>query len=97
MVLHKSCIIILARKLASQAYVQVFVRYLQVVFTPLTLPVDLRLLIKHLTGNVHAVAVVPDVAQITLGHLFAQACDRNIYGFGGLDCDSLALTLYGKT
>ena len=33
--------------------------------TPLALPVDLGLT-KHLTGNDHAVAVIPDVAGITL-------------------------------
>ena len=36
--------------------------------TPFALPVDLGLP-KYLTGNVHAVAVIPDVAGITHGHL----------------------------
>ena len=33
--------------------------------TPLALPVDLRVP-KHLTGNIHVVVVIPDVAGITL-------------------------------
>ena len=37
-------------------------------YTSLTLPVDIRLT-KHLTGNVHAVAVIPDMTHITLCHL----------------------------
>ena len=37
--------------------------------TPLTLPVDIHVLTEHLTGNVHTVVVVPDVAGVTLCHL----------------------------
>ena len=62
---------------------------------------DLRVFIKHLTGNVHAVAVLPDVVGVTLYNFFhhpSLACDRKR---GVLHClwlflDTHSITHYGE-
>ena len=68
--------------------------------TPLALPVDLRFP-KHITGNVHAVAVIPDVAGITLGHLitflFRHATRTVELHCLWLSLDTLSLAQHRKT
>jgi hypothetical protein len=62
--------------------------------------VDLELP-KHLTGNVHAVAVIPDVAGVTLGHLITFLF-RHVTRTVELHClwlslDTLSLSQHRKT
>ena len=56
---------------------------------------------KHLTGNVHAMAMIPNMARITLGHfitlfLWHATCTVKLYSLGRLYWGTLSLSNSGK-